>query len=182
MKAYRLYFNLFVFALAVLFTLLVIRTFIVAQTIDLPPVPNESVAPLSFDNNMRQEDDLRKNAISYAETYGLVGTPTEERGVLMSLGSFLTLMDSNVSAANLNLERSAPIYVYEVKGNIPSLKMYGLAAGRKDIDTMIFAIDAVSGQIIAQYAFPKTSTSPNLSYIPRDKGEMIGSPVATEVQ
>jgi hypothetical protein len=124
--------------------------------------------PLSFEGTFFTEREWYIAGREVAVLKGLVGTPTEEYGVLMTFGSYVTL-NPDYQLDN-RFEADHPVFVYQAFGDIPVLSGFGLGSGpRDDIDVIEVVFDATDAFVFREAAMRRDQAL-DLSFIPIDAG------------
>lgn len=126
-----------------------------------------------FDGLIISRDGALDGMRRTAQQYGLVGAPTYEKMVVMSVGQFMTMVDRNDTPellAGQGLTRDSQLIVYEVRGDVPVLAGFGSAGGRTDVTAFLFAIDGTTGREFESMAASDADTLPDLTRIPIDEG------------
>lgn len=125
---------------------------------------------LDFATTMFSQDEWLRIGRERVYHSGLVGEPKYEETALMTFGSFLTLKNENRN--DNRILRENPVFVYQVLGDVPVLKGFGMGSGqRDDIAGFYFVFDALTGMNLNAAALLKEKPgSLDLSFIPADIG------------
>lgn len=124
--------------------------------------------PLSFEGTFFTEREWYLIGQEIARLKGLVGTPTEEYGVIMTFGSYVTL-NPNYQIDN-RFERDHPVFVYQAFGNVPMLAGSGSDSGPQDkIGAIQVVFDATDGFPFST-SVTRRDQALDLSFIPMDAG------------
>jgi hypothetical protein len=131
--------------------------------------------PLVFDSSMLPEAELRARGLAFAQFSGLVGDSTSEQGVLVTRGSWETMMGS-YSSPQLVSEamRREPVYLYQVTGDIPIVRMFGHSGvPANSAIGFTYAIDPDTGNVMGGQTTLRGHAMPSLDQIPADRGALV---------
>ncbi|MCU0497451.1 MAG: hypothetical protein MUF87_08885 [Anaerolineae bacterium] len=141
--------------------LLVVILIIGGMILQRPANQLQPAPPLSFEGTFFTERDWYRAGRDIARFSGLVGTPTEERGALMTFGSYVTLNPDYQS--DNQFEGDHPIFVYQAFGDIQG------SSSRDDIEVIEVLFDATDALPFSTAAIPRDHAT-DLSFIPIDAG------------
>jgi hypothetical protein len=127
--------------------------------------------PLVFDSSMLPEAELRARGLAFAQMSGLVGDPASEQGVLVTRGSWETMMGSYSSPEFVSeAMRREPVYLYQVTGDIPIVRMFGHSGvPANSAIGFTYAIDPVTGNVMGGQTTLRGQAMPSLDHIPPDR-------------
>jgi hypothetical protein len=98
---------------------------------------------------------LEAKALSMAQQFGLNGSPTAQKVVLMTRGEWDALTGGGLGtdAAQIGLTPDLPVFVLAIRGNV-TWRGLGMVPPNQHYDSITVAIDARTGEIIQVGAGP----------------------------